>query len=106
MKQYLNLISELKADTDTDYKSISAQLAVLCAGAIFSLRSLNVEYENFCIQRETIPDPQNEEAIDKLFNEYIEMLEPYPILMTLALRFIRESREERENMIKDENVQN
>lgn len=102
MKQYLNLISELKADTDTDYKSISAQLAVLCAGAIFSLRSLNVEYENFCIQRETIPDPQNEEAIDRLFNEYIEMLEPYPILMTIALKFIRESRE---NMNKDEDVQ-
>jgi hypothetical protein len=105
MENYIKLLSELKADTDTDYKPISAQLAVLCAGAIFSLRSLNVEFENFCIKRETIPDPQNEEAIDKLFNEYLEMLEPYPILMNLALKFIRESRESRENMTKNEDVQ-
>lgn len=98
MQHYIKLLSELKSDTDTDYKPISAQLAVLCAGAIFSLRSLNIEFENFCVQRETIPDPQNEEAIDKLFNEYLEMLEPYPILMNLALKFIRESRESRENI--------
>ena len=79
-------------ECNKDYRSIAAQLAVFCSAAIFALRASNKELEDAQIKAEIIPDPFAEQAIDDMFQSYLESLRDYPELMAIALKFIQQSR--------------
>lgn len=87
---YSSEIERLK-DCDKDYRAIAAQLAVYCSAAIFALRAANKDLEDAQVKAEIIPDPFATQAIDDMFQNYLEALRDYPELMAIALKFIQES---------------
>jgi len=88
---YTTEVERLK-DCDKDYRSIAAQLSVFCSAAIFALRAANKDLEDAQVKAEIIPDPFAEQAIDDMFQSYLESLRDYPELMAIALKFIQQSR--------------
>jgi sugar (pentulose or hexulose) kinase len=88
---YTAEVERLK-DCNKDYRPIAAQLAVYCSAAIFALRASNKELEDAQVKAEIIPDPFAAQAIDDMFQNYLEALRDYPELMAIALKFIQESR--------------
>jgi hypothetical protein len=88
---YTSEIERLK-DCNKDYRSIAAQLSVFCSAAIFALRAANKDLEDAQVKAEIIPDPFAEQAIDDMFQSYLESLRDYPELMAIALKFIQQSR--------------
>ena len=88
---YTPEVERLK-ECDKDYRSIAAQLAVYCSAAIFALRAANKDLEDAQVKAEIIPDPFAEQAIDDMFQSYLESLRDYPELMAIALKFIQQSR--------------
>jgi hypothetical protein len=88
---YTSEVERLK-ECDKDYRSIAAQLSVFCSAAIFALRASNKELEDAQVKCEIIPDPFAEQAIDDMFQSYLESLRDYPELMAIALKFIQLSR--------------
>jgi hypothetical protein len=88
---YTSEVERLK-ECDKDYRSIAAQLAVFCSAAIFALRASNKDLEDAQVKAEIIPDPFAEQAIDDMFQSYLESLREYPELMAIALKFIQQSR--------------
>jgi hypothetical protein len=87
---YTSEVERLK-DCNKDYRSIAAQLSVYCSAAIFALRAANKDLEDAQVKAETIPDPFAAQAIDDMFQNYLESLRDYPELMAIALKFIQES---------------
>jgi hypothetical protein len=47
--------------------------------------------EDVQVKAEIIPDPFAEQAIDDMFQSYLESLRDYPELMAIALKFIQKS---------------
>jgi hypothetical protein len=88
---YTSEVERLK-ECNKDYRSIAAQLAVFCSAAIFALRAANKDLEDAQVKAEIIPDPFAEQAIDDMFQSYLESLRDYPELMAIALKFIQQSR--------------
>lgn len=88
---YTTEVERLK-EFNRDYRSIAAQLSVFCSAAIFALRAANKDLEDAQIKAEIIPDPFAEQAIDDMFQSYLESLRDYPELMAIALKFIQQSR--------------
>jgi hypothetical protein len=88
---YTSEVERLK-ECDKDYRSIAAQLSVFCSAAIFALRAANKDLEDAQVKAEIIPDPFAEQAIDDMFQSYLESLRDYPELMAIALKFIQQSR--------------
>jgi hypothetical protein len=88
---YTSEVERLK-ECNKDYRSIAAQLSVFCSAAIFALRAANKELEDAQVKAEIIPDPFAEQAIDDMFQSYLESLRDYPELMAIALKFIQQSR--------------
>jgi hypothetical protein len=88
---YTSEVERLK-ECDKDYRSIAAQLSVFCSAAIFALRAANKDLEEAQVKAEIIPDPFAEQAIDDMFQSYLESLRDYPELMAIALKFIQQSR--------------
>jgi hypothetical protein len=94
MKDELYILEiERMKECEKDYRTIAAQLALYCSGAIFALRASNKELEEIQIESEIVPDPRGEQAIDDLFNQYLEALRDYPELMAIALKFIQDTHE-------------
>jgi hypothetical protein len=87
---YTSEVERLK-ECNKDYRSIAAQLAVFCSAAIFALRAANNDLEDAQVKAEIIPDPFAEQAIDDMFQSYLESLRDYPELMAIALKFIQKS---------------
>jgi len=88
---YTSEVERLK-DCNKDYRSIAAQLSVFCSAAIFALRSANKDLEDAQVKCEIIPDPFAAQAIDDMFQSYLESLRDYPEIMAIALKFIQQSR--------------
>jgi hypothetical protein len=88
---YTSEVERLK-ECNKDYRSIAAQLSVFCSAAIFALRAANKDLEEAQVKAEIIPDPFAEQAIDDMFQSYLESLRDYPELMAIALKFIQQSR--------------
>ena len=88
---YTAEVERLK-ECNKDYRSIAAQLSVFCSAAIFALRASNKDLEDAQVKCDIVPDPFATQAIDDMFQSYLESLREYPELMAIALKFIQEAR--------------